>query len=164
MEYNCALIKVDWLAVCIVLSVVGAVFENFLQRWRKFCTVQSSSKWEARVIPVEMSQAPLTNKKQGNLDKYTPLKLLSQRKLGITARNRLFALLNHWSTQNFLKMAQSRTDHTCHLKQNPSHETVSLRLHKNFISEKTEKHCFNDAVRYLTIKHSIAIIKRKLFL
>jgi hypothetical protein len=34
-EYNCAVIKVDWLAACIALRapVVGAVFVIFLQRW-----------------------------------------------------------------------------------------------------------------------------------
>jgi hypothetical protein len=29
VEYNCALIKVDWLAVCIELRVVGAVLGSF---------------------------------------------------------------------------------------------------------------------------------------
>jgi hypothetical protein len=37
----------------------------------------------------EMSQTLLATKKQGNLDKYTPLTLLSQLKLALTA---LFAL------------------------------------------------------------------------
>jgi hypothetical protein len=32
VEYNCALIKVDWLAACIALRVVGTVFVIFL--WR----------------------------------------------------------------------------------------------------------------------------------
>jgi hypothetical protein len=30
MEYTCALIKVDWLAACIDLRVVGAVIVTFL--------------------------------------------------------------------------------------------------------------------------------------
>jgi hypothetical protein len=35
------MIKVDWLAACIALKVVGAVLVVFLRRWRKFA--QSSS-------------------------------------------------------------------------------------------------------------------------
>jgi hypothetical protein len=82
---------VDWLASCIALRVVGVVLIIFLRRWRKKFA-QSSSQWEARadtfssgvgvrnlhnppangkqgLIPEEMSQTPLINKKQGNLDK-----------------------------------------------------------------------------------------------
>jgi hypothetical protein len=40
------LIKVDCLAACMALRVVGAVLVVFLRRWRKFA--QSSSQWEAR--------------------------------------------------------------------------------------------------------------------
>jgi hypothetical protein len=44
-------------------------------------------------IPDAMSKTLLTNKKPGKLDyNYTPLTLLSQRKLALTARNILFAL------------------------------------------------------------------------
>jgi hypothetical protein len=43
VEYNCSLIKEDWLDACIALRVVGAVLVIFLQRWRKFA--QSSSQW-----------------------------------------------------------------------------------------------------------------------
>jgi hypothetical protein len=39
VEYNCSLIKVDWLDVCIARRVVGAVFVVFLWRWRKICTI-----------------------------------------------------------------------------------------------------------------------------
>jgi hypothetical protein len=39
VEYNCALIKVDWLGACIALRLVGAVFVIFLRRWRTVCTV-----------------------------------------------------------------------------------------------------------------------------
>jgi hypothetical protein len=46
MEYNCSLIKVDWLDACIALREVGAVSFVFLRRWRKIA--QSSSQWEAR--------------------------------------------------------------------------------------------------------------------
>jgi hypothetical protein len=72
VEDNCAWIKVDWLAVCIELVVACC------GGWRcrdlyfsygvgvKFA--QSSSQWEERVIPEEMSQTLLKNKKQGNLD------------------------------------------------------------------------------------------------
>jgi hypothetical protein len=33
------LTKVDWLAACIALRVVGAVSVVFLRRWRKICTI-----------------------------------------------------------------------------------------------------------------------------
>ncbi len=39
MECNCALIKVDWLAACIAVRVVGAVLVISLQRWRTICTI-----------------------------------------------------------------------------------------------------------------------------
>jgi hypothetical protein len=39
--------------------------------------------------PEEMSQTLLTSKKQGNLDEYTPVTLLNQRKLALTARDTL---------------------------------------------------------------------------
>ena len=42
MEYNCVLIKVDWLAACIALRVVGIELVVGV----KFA--QSSSQWEAR--------------------------------------------------------------------------------------------------------------------
>jgi hypothetical protein len=37
--YNCALIKVDWLAACIALRVVDAVLVDFFWRWREICTI-----------------------------------------------------------------------------------------------------------------------------
>ncbi len=65
MEYNCVLIKVDWLAACIALRVVvGAVLVVFLLRWHKIST---TIQWKERQIPEEMSKTLLTNKKQGNL-------------------------------------------------------------------------------------------------
>jgi hypothetical protein len=39
-EYICPLIKVDWLAGCIALRVVGALFVVFPRRWRKICTIR----------------------------------------------------------------------------------------------------------------------------
>jgi hypothetical protein len=48
--------------------------------------------------PEEMFQTLLTNKKQGNLTKYTPTTLLSQYKIVFTARKTLFGLLNHLSS------------------------------------------------------------------
>jgi hypothetical protein len=82
------MVKVDWLAACIALRVVGVV-----QYWSfssgvgvKFA--QSSIQWEAETE--EMSQTLLTNKKQGKVD--TLLTLLSQFKLALTARNTLFVL------------------------------------------------------------------------
>jgi hypothetical protein len=40
VEYNCELIKVDWLAACTAIRVVGAVLFVLF--------AQSSSQWEAR--------------------------------------------------------------------------------------------------------------------
>jgi hypothetical protein len=62
VEYYCALIKVDWLAACIALRVVGAVFVIFLRRLR---TILHSSPANGK----QLFQTLLTNKKQGNLDK-----------------------------------------------------------------------------------------------
>jgi hypothetical protein len=45
-EYNCSLIKVDWLAACIALRMVGAVLVVSSGDGVKFA--QSSSQWEAR--------------------------------------------------------------------------------------------------------------------
>jgi hypothetical protein len=45
VEYNCSLIKVDWLAACIALRVVGAVLVVYLRHWRKICTILQ--QWEA---------------------------------------------------------------------------------------------------------------------
>jgi hypothetical protein len=45
VEYNCSLIKVDWIDACIVLRVVGAVLVSSGDGV-KFA--QSSSRWEAR--------------------------------------------------------------------------------------------------------------------
>jgi hypothetical protein len=39
VEYNCALMKVGWLAACIALRVAGVVFVIFLRHWRIICTV-----------------------------------------------------------------------------------------------------------------------------
>ncbi len=39
VDYNCSLIKVDWLDAFIAQSVAGAVLVVFLRRWRTICTV-----------------------------------------------------------------------------------------------------------------------------
>jgi hypothetical protein len=46
VEYNCSLIKVDWLAACIALRVVGTVLVFFSGIGVKFA--QSSSQWEVK--------------------------------------------------------------------------------------------------------------------
>jgi hypothetical protein len=46
-------------------------------------------------MPEEMSHTLLTKKSMETCTKYTPVTLLSQRKLAITARNTLFVLQNH---------------------------------------------------------------------
>ncbi len=66
MEYNCALIKGDWLAACIALKVVGAVFLFPPALAYNLHSPPANEKRE--LIPEEMSQTLLTNMKQGNLD------------------------------------------------------------------------------------------------
>jgi hypothetical protein len=63
VEYNCGLIKVDWLATCIALGVVGAVLVAFLQHWRKIRTILQTREARTR----EMSQTLLKNEEQENL-------------------------------------------------------------------------------------------------
>jgi hypothetical protein len=69
VEYNCALIKVNWFDACIALRIVSAVFVVFLRRWRKIYRIlQALANGQQGPIPEEMFQTLLTNKKQGNLD------------------------------------------------------------------------------------------------
>jgi hypothetical protein len=42
---------VDWLAACIELRVVGAVFVVFLWQWRKIFTIQSQANEKQGQIP-----------------------------------------------------------------------------------------------------------------
>ncbi len=86
--------KVDWLAACIALRVVGAVF----RRWRKICTIGQLMGCNGRYLKKSTKCCWPIRSKETSV-KYTPLTLLSQRKLALTARNTLFALLSHWSTQ-----------------------------------------------------------------
>jgi len=65
VENNCVLTKVDWLAACIALKVVGAVLVVFLWRSRKICTILQPMEGP---IPEEIYQTLLTNNKQGNLN------------------------------------------------------------------------------------------------
>jgi hypothetical protein len=73
-DHKWSIIVLCWLAACIALRVVGAVFVIFLRRWRTTCTA-SPANMKQEPIPEEMSQTLLTNKK-----------------LTLTARNTLFAL------------------------------------------------------------------------
>jgi hypothetical protein len=61
------LIKLDWLAACIALRVVGAALVVFRRRWRKILNNPADGKQGP--IPEEMPQTLLTNKTQGNLVK-----------------------------------------------------------------------------------------------
>jgi hypothetical protein len=63
LEYNCALIKVDWLAARDALRVVGAALVVGV----KICTILQPLRKQGP-IPEEMFQTLLTHKKQGNLD------------------------------------------------------------------------------------------------
>ncbi len=94
MEYNCSLIKVDWLDACIVLRVVGAVLVSS-GVGVKFA--QSSSQWEARAISEEMSQILLTNKKQGNLDYVHAADIIKPTQTRINCEKNTFSVINQWS-------------------------------------------------------------------
>jgi hypothetical protein len=76
---------VDWLAACISLRVFGAVLVVFLRRWRKIA--QSTSQWEARAD----TRRNVLNYADQLKAKYTPVTLLSQCKLAVTARNTFLA-------------------------------------------------------------------------
>jgi hypothetical protein len=65
VEYNCSLIKVDWLAACIALRVVGAVC---ISRFPPAYLPDTPAKGKQGPIPDEISQTLLTKKKQGNLE------------------------------------------------------------------------------------------------
>jgi hypothetical protein len=61
VEYKWLLIKVDWLAACIVRTIIGAILAAFLGVGKKFA--QSSSQWEAKAdtVPEKRSQTLLAN-------------------------------------------------------------------------------------------------------
>jgi hypothetical protein len=91
VEYNCSLIKVDWLDAGIAPRVVGAVFVAILRRCRKICTILQPMGSKGRYLKKSTNPCrPIKSKKTWT--KYTPLTLLSNRKLALTARNKLFAL------------------------------------------------------------------------
>jgi len=71
VEYNCALIKVDWLVACIALRVVCAEFVIILRRCRTICKILHAANEKQGPIPEEMFETLLTNKKQGNRSKET---------------------------------------------------------------------------------------------
>jgi hypothetical protein len=86
------------LACCLYCTKIG---------WRSIChfppalaySLHSPSANGKQVpIPEDISQTLRTNKKQETWSKCTPLTLLSQCKLALTARNTLFALKNHCNT------------------------------------------------------------------
>jgi hypothetical protein len=131
---NCSLIKVDWLAAGIALRVVGAVvFSSGVGV--KFA--QSSSQWEARADTrrnVPNLAHPIRTKETWT--KYTPLTLLSQRKLALSARNTLLHCKIIGAPKKLKKWLRTlfrpRTNHTCYQKQNPFRYiyTVPLKVHK----------------------------------
>ncbi len=73
---------------------------------------QSSSQWEKGLIPEEMSQTLLTNKKQGNLDQVHNDNIIKPTQTRIDR----------------VPLFRPRTDPACHKKQNPSRETVPFKV------------------------------------
>ncbi len=68
MEYNCALIKVDCLAACIALKVVGDVPYILFLPALAYNLLIPPAYGKQGPIPEELSQTQLTNKKQGNMN------------------------------------------------------------------------------------------------
>ncbi len=129
MEYTCALIKVDCLAACIALKVIGAVFVIFLWRWRTIYTVlQQMGSKDRYLKKCPKHRWPIRIKE--TCTKYTPLTLLSQRKLALTARIHFLAYTVKSLKQ--LKNLKNGLVHclglelTIHVIKNPSRETVPL--------------------------------------
>ncbi len=88
------MIKVYWLAACIAPKVVGAVLIVFLRLWRKikFAYLLQSTRSKGQYLKKCPNPAvPIRSKETWT--KYTPLTLLSQRKLALTARNTIFAVI-----------------------------------------------------------------------
>ncbi len=66
MQYNCSLIKVDWLDACIALRAVGAIVRIPPALAEYLHNPPAIGKQV--LITEEIYHTLLTNKKQGNLD------------------------------------------------------------------------------------------------
>ncbi len=132
MEYNCSLIKVDWLYACIALRVVGAVLVVFLRRWRKICTILLQPIGKQGPIPEDIFQIcwPIRNKE--TWIKYTPLTLLSHKPTQTRINREKYTFCVMKSLEHLKKnwprpLFGPRTDHACPQKPNPSRETVPVK-------------------------------------
>jgi hypothetical protein len=76
--------------VCVGTKSGGDVLVVFRRRGVKFA--QSSSQWEQGQYLKKIYQTLLPTRSNETWMKYTPLTLLSQHKLALTARKTLFAL------------------------------------------------------------------------
>jgi hypothetical protein len=83
-----ALIKVDWLDACIALSAVGAVLVVFLRHWRKICTILQPMGSKGQYL-TKCLKSCLPIRSKETWTKYTPLTLLSQCKLALTATKKI---------------------------------------------------------------------------
>ncbi len=130
VKCNCSLIKMDWLATCIALRLVGAGLIIFLWRWRKICTILHPMGSKGP-IPEEIYQTILTNKKETWI-KYTllavpvrPTQTRINREKFTLFRYKIIGApkkFKNWPRPSF----RSRTDHARSQKPNPSRETVPL--------------------------------------
>ncbi len=105
LSQHVALIKVDWLDACIARRVVGAVLVVFLRHWRKICTIIQSMGSKARNLTKCLKPCWLIRSKE-TWTKHTPLTLLSQCKLALTATKKN----KNWPRPLF----RPRSDHACH--------------------------------------------------
>jgi hypothetical protein len=101
VEFNCAMRKVDWLAACIALGVVGAVLVVFLRCWRKICTILQPVRSKGRYLKKCSKPCwPIKGKETWTKYGTTSVTLLSQRKLALTERNTLLRNKIIWSHKN----------------------------------------------------------------
>ncbi len=149
MEYNSALIKVDWLAAWTALRVVGTVLVVFLQRWRKMCTILQPMGSKGR-YQIKCPKPCWLIKSNETWTKYHIRTLLSQREIALTARNTLFAFIGaptkfkNWPRPLF----GPRTDQACHQKPNPSRETVPYNVTRCFIVQQKWSKMEDNSFRY----------------
>ncbi len=106
----------DWLAASNALRLFGAVFFIFLQRLCKKCTILQPMGRKGRYLK-KFPKPCLPIIIEETWTKYTPLKLLSQRKLVLIAKIHCLRYKIIGATKKLTK---------CHQRPNQSRETVPL--------------------------------------
>jgi hypothetical protein len=106
-----------WLAACIALRLVGAVFFIFLQRWCKKCTILQPMGSEGRYLnKFPKPSSPI--RIEETWTKGTPITFLSQLKFVFIAKINFLRYKTIGATKKFTKFPQ---------KPNQSRETAPLK-------------------------------------